>query len=147
MALPVPVWSGTVDLAGKLHLDARGLFASYIKKLANQPVQLVIKKLARPKSQNQMGYLWGVIYPIFAEHCGYMDYEIDAVHDACMRELCGLKEEPNPLKLRVSLKDLTHEQVSDYISDLRFWMLDKHGCVTPDAEKAEPARTKRKAAA
>lgn len=146
MAQPIPIWSGVVSADGKLHLDARGLFASYIKKLANQPVQLVLKKLARPKSQSQLGYLWGVLYPIFAEYMGHLDYEMDAVHDACMREVLGLKEEPNPLKLRVSLKDLTHEQVSDYISDLRYWMLDKHGCVTPDAENAEPARTKRRAA-
>jgi hypothetical protein len=139
MAQPVPVWIGVVDKDGKLRLEARSLFEGYVKRLKNQPVQLVLKKLARRKSQSQLGYLFGVIYPILADHLGYMDYEIDAVHDACMRELRGLKPDPNPLQLRQSLKDMSHEEVSDYISDLRFWMLDKHGCVTPDAGKAEAA--------
>lgn len=136
---PIPVWTGTVDPSGKLRLDARGLFEGYLQRLKNTAVQLVVKSQSRPKSQSQGGYLFGVLYPILAEHLGYMEYEIDAVHDACMRELRGLKPEPNPLQLRVSLKEMNHEQVSDYISDLRFWMLDVHGCVTPDASHAEAA--------
>ena len=102
-------------------------------------MQLVIRKQSRPKSRSQLGYLFGVLYPIAAEHFGYCDYEIDALHDACVRELRGLKDEPNPLKLRVSLAEMPHEDVSAYISDLRHWLLVEHGCTTPDSQKAEAA--------
>lgn len=137
MAQPTPIWIGTVDADGKLHLAARGLFDAYLRRLKNAPVQLVIKKQARPKSRNQTGYLFAAIYPVLAEHFGYRDYEVSEVHDAVMRELRGLKPEPNPLKLRVSLSDMSHEEVSAYIESVRHWALMVHGCVTPDADKVE----------
>ena len=147
MAKPVPVFAGVVTAEGKLILDARTLFAGYVKTLANKPVQLVLKRLVRPKSHSQLGYLWGVIYPVIAEELGYMDYEVDALHDAIVRELCGLKPDPNPLKLRVSLAEMDHEQVSEYIESVRHWAVTNYGIVTPDAEKAEPVPTRRKRAA
>lgn len=139
MAAPVPVWSGTVSTDGKLFVDARGLFLAHLKRLANQPVQVVVKKLGRRKSQQQGGYLFGVLYPVIAEELGYRSYEVEEVHDACMRELRGLKPEPNPLKLRCSLRDMDHQQVSEYIEDLRHWAVTNYGIVTPEANKAEAA--------
>lgn len=139
MAQPVPSWSGVVSAEGKLLLDARALFDRYVGKFKNQAVTLVIKKRARPKSHNQLGYLFGVVYPVLADTLGYRDYEVEEVHDAVMRELRGLKPEPNPLKLRVSLAEMSHEQVSEYIEDVRTWAVTEFGCVTPDADKAEAA--------
>lgn len=139
MAAPVPVFHGLVDKSGKLRLDAQELFKSYVKRLANQPVTLTLKKLSRRKSQNQLGYLFGVLYPVIADGLGYREYEVEEVHDACMRHLRGLKPDPNPLKLRESLRDRDHEYTSNYISDLRFWALTEMNVVTPDAGKAEAA--------
>lgn len=139
MAAPVPVWSGAVDKDGKLHLDGRALFTAYVKRLKGLPVQLVLKKLSRRKSSGQLGYLFGVLYPIIAADIGYREYEVDEVHDACMRKLRGLKPEPNPLQLRESLKDHDHQYTSDYISDLRHWAVTEYGIVTPDSDKAEAA--------
>jgi hypothetical protein len=139
MGKPVPVWSGTISADGKLFVDARGLFLAHLKRLANQPVQVIVKKLGRPKSTNQLGYLFGVLYPVIAEELGYRQYEVEEVHDACMRALRGLKPEPNPLQLRCSLKDMPHEDVSAYIEDLRHWAVTEYGIVTPDADKAVAA--------
>jgi hypothetical protein len=108
-----------------------------VRRLKGQPVQLVIKKQARPKSRSQMGYWWAVVIPILADHFGYMEYEYDAVHDQVMRELRGIKPDPNPLKLRVSMGEMTHEEVSALIEEARFWALDKFGVVIPDADKVE----------
>lgn len=124
---------------GKLILDARDLFTSYVKRLKNQPVQLVLKRLPRRKSRKQLGYLWGVVYPVIAEHFGYRDYEHEAMHDEIMRVLRGLRPAPNPLQIRTSLADMSHEEVSAYIEDVRHWALTNHGIVTPDAVKAEAA--------
>lgn len=139
MASPVPVFHGVVTKDGKLVLDARGLFTAYVKRLKNQAVTLTLKKQTRAKSQNQTGYLFGVLYPVIADELGYRGYEVEQVHDACMRHLRGLKPEPNPLQLRVSLAEMSHEDVSNYISDLRFWALTEYGITTPDSEKAVAA--------
>jgi hypothetical protein len=139
MSAPVPVWHGVVTSDGKLKVDARGLFLAHLKRLANQPIQVVVKKLARPKSQNQLGYLFGVVYPVIAEDLGYRQYEVEEVHDAFMRKLRGLKPEPNPLQLRCSLRDMSHDEVSAYIEDVRHVAVTAYGIVTPDAQKAEAA--------
>lgn len=139
MSAPIPVFHGVVTKDGKLVLDARSLFAGYVKRLANQAVTLTLKKQSRPKSTNQLGYLFGVLYPVIADEIGYKSYEVEEVHDACMRHLRGLKPEPNPLKLRESLRDHDHAYTSDYISDLRHWALMSYGIVTPDADKAQAA--------
>lgn len=142
-----PKWSGVVDVDGVLHLDAIGLFKSHCQRtLKNQPVEVVVRKMGRPKSTSQLGYLWGVVYPVIAEHFGYCDYEHDAMHDEIMRVLRGLKPDPNPLQIRVSLAEMGHEDVSAYISDLRHWALTEHGIVTPDATAVDVPAPKRKAA-
>jgi hypothetical protein len=136
MAKPVPIFTGVVDEDGKLWMEARGLFDRYLKAtLKNKPVQIIVRVLQRPKSRNQLGYLWGVLYPVIAEELGYASYECDAVHDAFMRKLRGLRPEPNPLQLRVSLSEMTHEEVSAYIEDLRHCALMEFNITTPDAEK------------
>ena len=140
---PLPVFHGVVTKDGALTLEARELFKAYVKRLANKPVTLVLKVRARRKSQQQLGYLFGVVYPVIADSLGYRAYEVEEVHDAIMRELRGLKPEPNPLKLRVSLSEMPHEEVSDYIEDVRHWALTAYGIVTPDADQAE-ARTEKK---
>jgi hypothetical protein len=139
MAAPVPVWSGVVTPEGVVRLDARELFHAYVRGLKNTAITLVVKKASRPKSQNQLGYLFGVLYPVIAEELGYRSYEVEEVHDAFMRRLRGLKPEPNPLQLRESLRDHDHQYTSDYIGDLRHFVLTEYGIVTPDAEKAERA--------
>jgi hypothetical protein len=139
MAQPIPKWHGVVTGEGVLLINTPGLYESYLRRLRNQPVQVTVRKEGRPKSQSQVGYLFGVIYPVLCDHFGYEDYEVNEVHDAVMRELRGLRPEPNPLQARVSLASMTHEEVSAYISDVRHWALMKHGCVTPDATQAEPA--------
>ena len=139
MSAPTPVWQGVVTKDGTLKLDSRSLFAAYVKRLANQPVTLVLKKLSRRKSNQQLGYLWGVVYPVIADSLGYRGYETNEVHDAIVRELRGLKPDPNPLKLRWSLREQNHEATSEYISDVRHWAVTNFGIVTPDAGKAEAA--------
>lgn len=139
MAKPVPVFGGVIDQAGDLHLDAIQLFRRMTKAMAGKRVRLTVKVEARQKSTNQLGYLFGIIYPVVADEMGYRNYEVEQVHDAIIRHLRGLKPEPNPLGLRVSLAEMSHEEVSAYIEDVRHWALTEYSIVTPDAEKAEAA--------
>ena len=139
MSKPVPIWSGVVDAEGRIRFDARSLFDAFVRRLKGQPVTITVKKQTRAKSRSQLGYWHGVIIPILADHFGYREYEYGAVHDQVMRELRGLKPDPNPLKLRVSMSEMSHEQVSELIEDCRFWALDNFGVVIPDASKSEAA--------
>ena len=134
---PVPKWTGTVDADGKLRVDARELFLKHLQRLKNSSIELVIRKASRQKSQGQLGYLFGIVYPVIAEDLGYREYEVDEVHDAVVREIRGLKPEPNPLKLRWSLREQDHEETSRYIEDVRHWALMKYAIVTPDAGAME----------
>ncbi len=138
MSKPVPVFSGVIDGEGKLRLDARKLFDAYLSRLKNTAVTLTIRKQTRAKSRSQVGYWWAVVIPILADEFGYAQYEHDAVHDAVMRLLRGLKPEPNPLQLRVSMADMSHDEVSTLIDDCRLWALDQ-GIVIPDPEKVAAA--------
>ena len=133
----MPVFHGVVTADGALKLDARALFTRYAKSLKNQPVTLTLKKATRVKSRSQLGYWWGVLIPILAEHFGYREHEYDAVHSAILERLRGLKPDPNPLHVRVSMADMTREQVSELIEDCRYWALTDHGVTTPDAGRAE----------
>lgn len=146
MAKPVPVWSGVVTPEGKLILDSTELFKGYVKRMANQPVQLTLKKLSRRKSTNQVGYLFGLVYPVIADEMDYREYESEEIHDAIVRRLRGLKPEPNPLGLRWSLREQDHEETSRYIEDVRHWALTEYQIVTPDADKAESRHARTEAA-
>lgn len=145
-----PVFRGMVSEDGEtLLLDARGLFKAWLKKHAGQRVRFPAEVDRPPKSHDQLGYLFGVLYPFMArEICGYTDYEstradvIDAMHDALMRRLGRLRPEPNPLELRQSAREWTTAEMSAYIEELRTWAVIEHGCVTPDAEPDTRKRTK-----
>ena len=139
MSAPIPVWSGVVDDNGTLRLQSIDLFRGWLRRLKGRPVRITVKSATRRKSSSQLGYLFGVLYPVIADELGYRVYEVEDVHDAIMRELRGLKPDPNPLKLRVSLADMSHEQVSEYIEDVRHWAVTQYGIVTPDAAQAEAA--------
>lgn len=145
MSAPTPVFHGIVTPDGVLQLDARDLFRAYVRRLKNLPITLVLKRRSRVKSSQQLGYLFGVVYPVIADELGYREYEVEQVHDAIMRELRGLRPEPNPLKLRVSLAEMPHEDVSVYIEDVRHYALTNFGIVTPDAQKVEIPTTTRTA--
>jgi hypothetical protein len=144
MAQPTPIWRGAVGQDGKLHLESRGLFDRFLHRLRGQGIQLVVKKLQRPKSHSQLGYLFGVVYPVIAEELGYADHEIEALHDALIRRLRGLRPDPNPLGLRVSLSEMSHEDVGGYIEDVRYFAVTELGIVTPDAGTVEPTTKQRR---
>jgi len=67
----VPVWHGVVDKNGALHMQAVDLFRTWLRKFRGKPVQIVIKAAGRRKSTQQLGYLFGVVYPVIAEDLGY----------------------------------------------------------------------------
>lgn len=139
MASPSPVFTGIVDVQGKLHLDAKGVFVGFLRSLANKPIEIVVRVKRRQRSLNQNRWYFGVIVPMIAEHCGYQRHEYDALHDELVRVHLGLRPEPNPLKLRVSTSDpdFTTADFAEYCEQVRIWAATELGVVIPDPETAE----------
>ena len=124
--MAVAVFSGAVT-AGRLVLDARPLFDAWLSTLEGERVTLTGAKEKRRRSLTQAAYLFGVVYPAIAEHCGYEAYEVDEVHDAVMRTLGYLRPEPNPLSLRQSLREMDSATQTDYIEQVRRWAAKSFG--------------------
>ena len=137
--MSTPVFRGAVA-GGKLMLDARKLFDTWLAKFEGKRVTLTLDEEADPQSQEQRGYWRGVLIPLLAEEFGYGRWEYDAVHDAVMRTLRG---EHGPLKARLSMAKMSKAEVSALIDDCRAWALTDYSIVTPDPE---PDARKRKAA-
>ena len=128
--MSTPVFRGSVS-AGKLTLDARKLFDTWLAKFEGKRVTLTLDAEAEPKSQQQTGYWHAVLIPLLAEEFGYGRWEHDAVHDAVMRKLRG---EHGPLKARLSMAKMSKAEVSALIDDCRAWALTDYSIVTPDPE-------------
>jgi len=141
----IPEWVGTVDVHGVLHLEAAKGFQAWLKvTFANQPVRLVIRKLRPKASRKQHGFWRGCVVPMVAEYMGYLPHEYDAVHDALMRELCGLKEDADPrLQIRKSSADYDTAEFNEWlIEQVQIWAATKLGLVIPDPDPLWKSRKK-----
>lgn len=66
----VPTFSGVVDADGKLHLESRREFVAYLRGLAHQRVQVVVRKPQSQRSLDQNAYWHGVLFPMIAKFTG-----------------------------------------------------------------------------
>lgn len=124
--MAIGVFHGTVT-AGRLVLDRGPEFQDSVSALEGERITVTLAKEKRRRSMTQAAYLFGVVYPAIAEHCGYEAYEVDEVHDAVMRTLGYLRPEPNPLSLRQSLRDMDSAAQTDYIEQVRRWSAKSFG--------------------
>ena len=142
MAAPIPTWSGVVTTEGVLKLDARGLFHAYIKQLAGQPVQLVVKKRASQRSLDQNAWIWGVAYPVIAEAIGYDTHEHDDLHYALVAKCFGehFDKRLGAMVPNKRSSKLTTKEFSDYMEWLvRFAATDLGGIQVPLPGESEAA--------
>ena len=70
------------------------------------------------RSNNQNGYLWGVVYELIREECGYL--VSDEVHDE-MRALFWFKIGVSGEKILKSTTDMSTFEMEDYLSKIRVW--------------------------
>lgn len=144
MSAFTPVFTGVVDLAGQLHLDARVAFSAVLKKFRGQHVELVIRKKRQTRSLQANRYWWGVIIPLIAEELGYLPHEHDAVHDAVIRHLVGVRPGSDPrLQIRATTHDMDTEDFGMLIEHAIIWAASDLGIVIPDPHSVEsrPVRT------
>jgi hypothetical protein len=147
----VPEWPVEVRENGEGFTVATGYrsgFKAWLKTMAGEKVFMVLRKATRKRSVSQNAFWWAVVVPMFAERCGYMPYEHDAVHDELMRVLVGLKEDSHPeLKIRRSSTDLSTQEFNRLIEQAQIFAADKLGMVIPDPDVDWARRKARKVAA
>ncbi len=145
--MKVPTWGAVVDTDGKAHLDAANGFKAWLKTLANQRVEITVRKQQRKATRKQHGWYRGVALPMIAEEMGHLPYEYPAVHDMLMREWFGLKAGKHPkFKIRQSTADMSTVEFTDQMIEMvQIWAAQELGLVIPDPDP-EWKNKRRKAA-
>jgi hypothetical protein len=131
-----PVWSAVCDSTGKLHLDSPSVFKAWVATLANKPVEIIVRQQRRNRSKRANAYWWGVVIPTIADALGYLPYEHEAVHDAVVRKIVGLRPESDPrLEIRQSTHDMDVQDFGVLIEATVIWAATDLGVVVPDPDK------------
>lgn len=131
-----PLWLGACDSTTTLHLDAPALFKAFLSKFAGKRIRLRIEEDRPVRSRNANAYWWGVVIPCIADALGYLPYENDAVHDAVVRQIVGLRPGADPrLQIRQSTHDMDRDDFGVLIESTVIWAATELGIVIPDPDK------------
>ena len=138
MAAPTPVWPARVDDRGTLHLEARDRFLAYVKTLAGQVVEVVVRKPKQQRTLQQNAYWWSTPVRILAEHCGYTDTQM---HYALLGECFGYTEGPTgqPVPNEPSSSDLSVEKFAHLIDWTLTWAMSELGVYIPEPNRRDAA--------
>lgn len=140
---PTPLFTGQVSEMGVLTLEQAETESRrrYLKSLAGQPVEVIIRRRRARRSLDQNAYLWGVAYPVLAEALGYDHHEHELLHYALLSECFGSVYDPRSgitAPARTS-SQLTTKEFSNYMEWLVRWAVTEHGCRVPLPGEAEAA--------
>jgi len=125
-------------MAGRVQLHAKSAFSAYLSRLKNKPIELIIREKRPVRSRNANAYWWGVVIPLIAEELGYLTHEHEAVHDAVVRKIAGLRPGSDPkLEIRVSTHDMDKEDFGALIEQTVIWAATDLGVIIPDPTQAE----------
>ena len=110
---------------GKLVLDQRQLFDVWLgAQKHDERIELVIQSIARDKTNQQLGYYFGVLIPALVEITGYTKDEADGV--VCRMFLTMNRGLPNEYVR--SKADLTTVEMGELIDSV-IMLLAQNGCV------------------
>lgn len=122
-----------------MQFDAPGVCTAYLSKLAGttgKRIRVIFEPETSRRSLNANRYWWGVVIPHIADALGYLPYEHDAVHDAVVRQIVGLRPDSDPrLQIRQSTHDMDREDFGALIEATVIWAATDLGIVIPDPDK------------
>lgn len=67
---------------GVLELQKPKWFKGMLQQYADCEVVVTVEKRRKKRSKEQLGYLWGVVYPTISEHTGHSPEELHVVYKA-----------------------------------------------------------------
>lgn len=132
MSQPIPVWAGRVE-GGRIAWDSPHEAARYTRGLEGQRVDIEIRRHREKRSNQANAYLFGVVYPLIAEHLGYTTEE---AHDALAWHFLRLGNPDDPLPRRRSTATLNTAEFSEYIETVKRFAAEQWGLYIPDAGEA-----------
>jgi hypothetical protein len=86
-----PVFHAHVDRVGHLHLADRSGLRRWLRSLAGDAVELIVRHPRRQRSSQQNRWWWGVAIPLLAEHTGY---DRVSLHYELVRKCFGVTHDP-----------------------------------------------------
>ncbi|MBN1126947.1 MAG: hypothetical protein JXA82_18235 [Sedimentisphaerales bacterium] len=111
-----PKFSGHIENGHPVIDDPR--FESYCAQWKDDtPVEVIVRKKRKPVSNNQLRYLYGVVYKIIADHTGHTIEEIDAM----MKWKFLRSVDSNGLEYVPSKLDNSTIEQEDYHRKIRDW--------------------------
>ncbi len=135
MSAPLPVFRGTVTAEGKLVLDARerAQRQGYLKRLAGQPVVVVVKVRRNQRSLDQNKWWWGVAIPLLALELGYDKHDLEDLHYALVAKCFGTHVDPILKEEIPSVRSsqLTTTEFSELMEWAVRWAASEYGIVVP----------------
>lgn len=111
------------QIKGKIESNLLQFDTSNLKEFLdkNNGKKIILKVDEGPKSQNQLGYLFGVIYPLFLQ-IGYTD--VEEVHEVMKMTFLSYRDERGKLRYR-GLSERDHEECANYITRLVVELLNE----------------------
>lgn len=114
-----PIFYGTVE-DGKLSLENRSEFASYLSKMEGKDLALIIKPSSFVRTNAENRYYWGVIVRMVSDEMGILP---DEAHDFLKGLFLKIGVEANGKRWEVtkSTASLSVEEFEDYCEKCREW--------------------------
>ena len=132
-----PIFSGMIA-NGRLHLNERGKFDNYLLSLNNRDIECIVRKKRKPKTQNQLGYFYGVVCKIISDHTGSTPKEVkkdlkeEILSPISELTIGGVRE-----KIYPSLKNMDTETMSMFIDESIRIAAQHHRLVIPEPHEVE----------
>ena len=125
--------------AGKFRIVNDKLFREELSRLGNGRYDVVIQKHRRSKSNPQLGYLFGCVYPIFlraAIDMGWEDFaSVDDVDVWCKSMFANkdiINRQTGQIMSVPGLKrDMTTTEMSAFTNQVRDYAAENFGCYIP----------------
>jgi hypothetical protein len=126
---PVPVFTGLAR-AGRVEWDSPAAASAWVRSLDGQRIEVTIRQWRGKRSTKANAYLFGVVYPIIAEHLGYTTEE---AHEALAWHFLRQGNPDDPLPRRKSTATLNTTEFCRYIDTVKQFAAEQWGLYIPDA--------------
>ena len=108
--------------------------------LMDGPWQVAIKKYRESKSQEQLGYLWGVVLPTISrhiedttgQHYSTEDVYLYLIDEYAERKAVTIAGKPKIIK--ISASKMTIKQMAEFLDSIIRYAAENLHCVVPDPE-------------
>ena len=141
------VYKGEVDPKGKMTIYALASFKEQLRLLSGKKVEVIVRESKPFRSLQSNAYYWSCVIPTVRDILNSEGYSetLLSVHEMCkdrfLRQMVTnkdgvilLDEKGEPFfKGDVTTTDLTTDEFSHYINEIKNWMMNMFGAEIPEA--------------